>query len=377
MLDIEILRIIWWLLLGVLFTGFAVTDGFDLGIAALLPFVAKNDVERRVVLNTVGPVWEGNQVWIILGAGAIFAAWPLVYSVAFSGFYFVILLLLLTMGISRPVSFKYRSKLKYSLWRSIWDYSVFIGGVVPALIFGFLIGNVMQGIPFRFDEELRISYEGGLLTLLNPFACWCALTSLAMLVMHGGIFLAIKTEDPLAGRALRFSKWMSALLIFLFVGGGFWLAYQVAGYEVTSVVSPQGFSSPLHKEVERHLGAWLLNYSHYPITLAVPALGILGAVGVFLSIQRRALKVAFLCSSLSIVGVIATVGVSMFPFIIPSSLDPASSLLVWDASSTQMTLFLMLVASLIFVPLIVAYTSWVYYVLRGKVTAKQIMQEDH
>lgn len=375
--DLEILRLTWWVLLGVLFIGFAITDGFDLGIAALLPFVAKNDLERRVVLNTIGPVWEGNQVWIILGAGAIFAAWPLVYAVAFSGLYFAILLLLLTMGISRPVSFKYRSKLKNHFWRFCWDTAVFIGGLLPALIFGLLVGNILQGLPFRFDEQVRLGYEGRFLALFNPFACWCALTSLFMLVMHGGIYLALKTEAPLMGRALRFSKGAGVLLILFFAGGGLWTAYGIIGYEVTSVISPAGYSNPLHKEVVKQLGAWLLNYSRYPFTLAAPALGFLGATAAILSIHGKALKTAFLCSSLSLFGVISTVGVSMFPFIIPSSLDPAASLLVWDASSTQFTLFLMLVVALIFVPLIVLYTSWVYYVLRGKVTVKLIKQQDH
>ncbi len=374
MLDLECLRLIWWVLFGVLFIGFAVTDGFDLGIAALLPFVAKNDLERRVVLNTIGPVWEGNQVWIILAAGAIFAAWPLVYAVAFSGLYFVILLLLLTMGISRPVSFKYRSKLKNPVWRFCWDAAVFIGGLVPALIFGLLVGNVLQGLPFRYDEQIRLSYEGGFWALFNPFACWCALTSLFMLIMHGGIYLALKTEALLANRALRFSKGAAILFMLFFAGGGLWAAYAIVGYEVTSVLSPEGYSNPLHKEVVKRLGAWLLNYSRYPFTLAAPVLGFLGAAAAMLSVQGKALKTAFLCSALSLFGVISTVGVSMFPFIIPSSLDPASSLLVWDASSTQLTLFLMLIAALIFVPLIVLYTAWVYYVLRDKVTAKEIKE---
>lgn len=375
MLDLETLRLIWWLLLGILLIGFAVTDGFDLGIAAIFPFVAKNDLERRVVLNAIGPVWEGNQVWIILGAGAIFAAWPLVYAVVFSGFYFIILLLLLTMGISRPVSFKYRSKLKNPLWRSLWDVIVFIGGIFPALIFGLLIGNVMQGLPFQFDEQLRIDYEGSFFALFNPFAFWCALTSLALLIMHGGIYLAIKTENPIAGRALRFSKWAAFLLILLFAGGGYWVTYKLVGYVVSSVVSPQGFSTPLHKEVGRQVGSWVHNYADYPLALTAPILGFFGAVAAIILAQCRALKWAFLCSSFSLFGVISTVGVSLFPFILPSSLTPAASLLVWDASSTQLTLFLMLIVALIFVPLVVLYTSWVYYVLRGKVTVKQMEQE--
>jgi len=372
--DIEILRLIWWMLLGILFIGFAITDGFDLGIAAMLPFVARNDLERRVVLNTIGPVWEGNQVWIILGAGAIFAAWPLVYAVTFSCFYFLILLLLLTMGISRPVSFKYRSKLKNPLWRSTWDTSVFVGGVVPALILGILVGNILQGIPYQLDDYLRVSYQGNFLSLFNPFACFCGVVSLLMLLMHGGIYLAIKTEHPLSQRAMVISRASALLLVAAFILGGFWVAFYLNAYQLSSVISPQGYSTPLHKEVERSLGAWIHNYYRYPWSLGAPMIGIVGALLAWVAIRYQGLKSAFLLSSLSIFGIITTVGVSMFPFIIPSSLEPASSLLVWDASSTQLSLFLMLIAALVFIPLIVIYTSWVYYVMRGKVTNSQIMQ---
>ena len=193
MFDLEILRLVWWALLGFLFIGFAATDGFDLGVATLLPLVTKDETERRIVLGTLGPIWEGNQVWIILGAGAIFAAWPFVYAVAFSGAYLPVLLLLLTMGISRPVSFKYRNKLPHYFWRRFWDWMVFIGGFFPSLIFGILMGNILTGLPFQFNNNLQITYTGGFFDLFHGFALWCGLTSLFMLVMHGGLYLAIKT----------------------------------------------------------------------------------------------------------------------------------------------------------------------------------------
>jgi len=373
--DIETLRIIWWLLLGVLIIGFAITDGFDLGVAILLPFIAHEEVEKRIMLNSIGPVWEGNQVWIILGAGGIFAAWPYVYSVAFSGFYLLILLLLFTLGISRPVSFKYRSKLPQPYWRQFWDKMVFIGGIFPAFIFGVLIGNVLTGVPFYFDANLRLFYTGSVLDLFHPFAIWCGLTSVAMLVMHGGLYLAIKTENPLRLRALSWTRIMALLLIFFFAVGGVWVAYGVMGYAIISPIDPLGVSNPLHKQVIYQAGAWLKNYSRYPVTLFAPALGFLGALGVLLTARLGNSRIAFVCSSLSLAGVIATVGVSMFPFILPSSLHLASSLLVWDASSTQLTLFVMLLATLIFIPIILLYTSWVYYVLRGKVAVRDI--SDH
>lgn len=367
-MTIETLRLIWWVLLGVLFMGFAVMDGFDLGAAILFPFIAKKETEKRIVLNTIGPVWEGNQVWIILGAGAIFAAWPYVYAVAFSGPYLAVLLLLLTMGISRPVSFKYRSKLPSDAWRHTWDKIVFIGGFFPALIFGLLVGNILQGLPFSFDDNLRITYTGTFLKLFNPFALLCGVTSIFMLIMHGGLFLAVKTENPIRDRAIRFSRMAAIWLILCFALGGYLIATHVSGYVVLSDINPLGYSNPLHKTVSTGIGAWLNNYSAYPITRALPILGFAGALFAFLFARVGVSRFAFVCSSLSIIGIIGTVGVSMFPFILPSSSNLGSSLLVWDASSSYLTLLVMFIVSLIFLPIILLYTAWVYRVLRGKVT---------
>src|SRR3990167_9165720 len=360
MLNIEVLRIIWWALLGVLFMGFAVMDGFDLGAATLLPVVARNEIERSIVLNCIGPIWEGNQVWIILGAGAIFAAWPYVYAVAFSGFYFLFLLLLLTMGISRPVSFKYRSKLASPHWRQAWDKMVFVGGIAPAIIYGLLMGNIIEGVPFYFDNSLRFFYTGSLYNLFSPFSWWCGITSVAMLVMHGGLYLAVKTENPLRDRAISWSRSMALLFIFLFAMAGVWVAYKLPGYVVISPIDTHGYSNPLHKTVINSTGAWLSNYQLYPYTMLAPALGFLGALLASLTARMGNSQFAFCCRGLSIAGVISTVGVSMFPFIIPSSTDLPSSLLVWDSSSSQLTLFLMLVASIVFIPIILLYTTWVY-----------------
>lgn len=372
MMTIETLRVIWWALMGVLFIGFAVMDGFDLGAAALLPLVSRNDLERRVVLNTVGPVWEGNQVWIILGAGAVFAAWPYVYAVAFSGPYLAVLLLLLSMGISRPVSFKYRSKLPNEAWRRTWDWVVVFGGLVPALVFGVLVGNILQGIPFYFDDFLRINYTGTFLELFNPFALWCGVTSVAMLCMHGGLYLTIKTENPIRARAIVCARVAAFFTIILFACGGMWIAWKVAGYEVVSGVNPLGASNPLHKEVVPRLGAWLDNYHRYPMTRLAPMLGILGATIALFFAGVRSSRFAFFGSALSIVGIISTVGCSMFPFILPSSTNLGSGLLVWDASSSELTLGLMLGATIIFLPIILIYTAWVYRVFGGKVSQKAV-----
>ena len=219
LIDYETLRVIWWLLLGVLLIGFAVMDGFDLGTQTLLPFVARTDIERRVVINAVGPVWEGNQVWFILGGGAIFAAWPALYALSFSGFYLAMFLVLMAL-ILRPVAFKYRSKKEDPVWRARWDWALFIGSAVPALIFGVAVGNTLRGVPFHFTPDLRPIYEGTLFGLLNPAALYCGIVSVAMIVMHGAAWLTFKAEGTVSARAREIGAKAALATSALFAGGG-------------------------------------------------------------------------------------------------------------------------------------------------------------
>ncbi|UXS41677.1 cytochrome d ubiquinol oxidase subunit II [Agrobacterium tumefaciens] len=375
LIDYEILRVIWWLLLGVVLIGFAVTGGFDLGTGALLPFVAKTDIERRVVINSIGPVWEGNQVWLILGGGAIFAAWPPLYAVSFSGFYLAMFATLFAL-ILRPVGFKYRSKRESAAWRTGWDWALFIGGFVPALIFGVAIGNVLQGVPFHLNDDLRIFYDGTtLFELLNPYAILCGLVSVAMLIMHGAAWLVLKTDGPVAARARGFGSAAALATTVLFALGGVFLWLGIDGYRFTSEVVTDGPSNPLSKTVEVAGGVWFANYAAHPWMMLAPALGLVFPLVAFVLLRARREVLALLSSSLAIFGIISTVGLTMFPFILPSSVDPKSSLTVWDASSSHMTLFIMLVVALIFIPIIVAYTSWVYRVLWGKVDEKAIRDD--
>lgn len=375
LLDYDTLRMIWWVLLGVILIGFAVTDGFDLGVGMLLPFAARDDIERRVAINTIGPVWEGNQVWLILGGGAIFAAWPPLYAVSFSGFYLAMFAILVAL-ILRPVGFKYRSKRESPVWRSAWDWALFVGGFVPSLIFGVAVGNVLQGVPFRLDGDLRIFYDGTFFGLLNPFALLCGLLSVSMLVMHGGGWLMLKSAGPVSERARRYGSLGALATIALFAAGGVWLWLGVSGYRITSVLDTVGPSNPLLKTVDLDSAAWFANYRMRPWLLIVPALGFLGAIGAFIGQRNgRSEVLTLLASKVSIFGIIASVGVSMFPFILPSSVNPNASLTVWDASSSHLTLFIMLVVTAIFLPIIAAYTSWVYYVLWGKVDAQSIRDD--
>jgi len=371
MLDYEILRILWWALLGILLIGFAVTDGFDLGTAILLPFVGRTDTERRIAINTVGPVWEGNQVWLILGGGAIFAAWPALYAVAFSGFYFAMFLVLLAL-ILRPVGFKYRSKVDSDRWRTVWDVALFIGGLVPSLIFGVAFGNLFLGAPFRFDDTLRMTYEGNLFGLLTPFALLSGLVSVAMLVMHGGAWLAAKAGEPVAARAARAGSYAAIAMLVLFTLAGLWVAFGIDGYAFTSAIDVAGPSNPTLKTVAAVHGGWLANYGAHPWTILAPILVYVAGIATAALLAMRANWLALVTSGLAIAGIIATAGLSLFPFMLPSSLDPASSLTVWDASSSQLTLMIMLIATVIFLPIVLIYTAIVYRVLRGRVTAEAV-----
>lgn len=374
--DYTTLRVIWWVLLGVLLIGFAVTDGFDMGVAALLPLVAKTETEKRVAINTVGPVWEGNQVWLILGGGAIFAAWPTLYAVSFSGFYFAMFLALVAL-ILRPVAFKFRSKRECPKWRATWDAALVIGGLVPALIFGVAVGNVLLGVPFRFDNTLRIFYDGGLFGLLNPFALATGVLSVLMLSVHGALWLGLKASGQVRVRAGMLALWMIPSAGALFMVLGVVVHLWLPGYVITSELVTDGPSNPLLKEVALMAGGWATNFDTYPWFWLAPIVGVGGLFIAWFALVMRVDWLAFVGSKLSIGGIITTVGLSMFPFILPSSIDPSASLTVWDSSSSETTLFIMLIATLIFMPLILAYTAWVFKVLFGRVTEAYVEENPH
>ncbi|WOB24657.1 MULTISPECIES: cytochrome d ubiquinol oxidase subunit II [Xanthomonas] len=372
LLDYTSLRVIWWLLLGVLLSGYAVMGGFDLGVGALLPFVAKNDAERRLVINTVGPVWEGNQVWLILGGGAIFAAFPPLYAVSFSGFYLAMFVMLFAL-ILRPVGFKFRGKLVNQRWRNSWDWALFVGGFVPALIMGVAVGNVVLGVPFHFDDSMRTFYTGNLFGLLTPFALLAGLLSVAMLIAHGAAMLVLKTDGPVAERAARIGSIAAMAAVALFAAAGVWVALGLPGYAVTSVLATDAQTNPLTKTAAlTAAGGWLHNYSSMPATLMAPLLGLLGLAMSAVLLRARRGGLAFIASASAIVGIVFTVGFALFPFLLPSSTAPSASLTLWDASSSRLTLWIMLLATTVFMPIVLAYTAWVYRVLRGKVTAAEL-----
>ena len=374
--DYETLKLIWWLLVGVLLIGFALTDGFDLGVGALLPFLGRNDGERRVIINSIGPTWEGNQVWFITAGGALFAAWPMVYAAAFSGFYFALILVLFAL-ILRPVGFDFRSKLESVRWRGFWDWGLFVAGAVPALVFGVAFGNLFQGVPFHYDDSMRAYYTGTFFGLLNPFALLCGVVSLSLLVMHGASYLRMRTEGVLAERATVAVRLFARIFAGSFALAGIWIAFGIEGYRILAMPDPNSVFVPLAKTVEKASGAWLSNYARYPWMIIAPLLGFAGAWLVWVYSKGGHAGWAFMASGLAVSGTILTAGFSLFPFIMPSSTHPDHSLTAWDATSSYLTLSWMFWAVLIFLPVVIVYTSWVFRVMRGKVTEKQIQKETH
>jgi len=374
--DYEVLKLIWWVFVGVLLIGFALSGGFDLGIGTMLPFLGKNDTERRVIINSIGPTWEGNQVWFVTAGGALFAAWPLVYAAAFSGFYFALILVLAAL-IIRPVGFDFRSKIPNAKWRGFWDWGLFVGGAVPALVFGVAFGNLLQGVPFHYDEILRPHYTGSFLGQLNPFALLTGIVSLSMLLMHGAVYLQLRTDGVLNERAARTVKKAALATIVSFALAGLWVAFGVQGFGVAEMPDPNSSFVPAAKQVTVGTGAWVVNYAVFPVVLIAPVLGFSGAFAAVFFSSRARPGYAFIASSTALTGIILTAGFSMFPFVMPSSTHPNHSLTLWDATSSHLTLSWMFWAVVVFLPIVLAYTGWVFRVIRGKITEGDIERNSH
>ena len=374
MFDYYTLKLIWWLLIGILLIGFAVMDGHDMGVGALLPFIGKTDLERRAIINTIAPHWDGNQVWFITAGGAIFAAWPFVYSIAFSGLYWAMLLLLVALFF-RPVGFEYRSKLSGSRWRSNWDALICFGSVVPSILFGVAFGNLFLGLPFYLDDTMRSFYTGSFFELLHPFALLCGLISLLLLILQGATFLAHRTSGDIQHRAKISSRISGMLLLVCFSLAGIWVS-KMNGLVIAQTGDLNATLNPLMKTVHQQAGAWLGNFQNHPAAWSLP-IGVYVMVLSTLILQAMNKTLcAFVTSSITVACMILTAGVALFPFVLPSSTHPDMSLTLWDASSSQYTLNVMFWCALIFVPIIIAYTSWAYRVMRGKVTVEYVQAND-
>jgi cytochrome d ubiquinol oxidase subunit II len=370
-IDYETLKLVWWLLIGVLLIGFALTDGYDMGATILLPFLGRDDEERRLVIKSIVATWEGNQTWLITAGGATFAAWPLVYAVSFSGFYFAMLLVLFALFFG-PVGFDYRDKLPDLRWRTAWDWALFARGFVPALVFGVAFGNLLLGVPFHFDANLRSYYTGSFWALLNPFALLAGLVSVAMLVLHGAAHQQVRQVGELQARAVTATMWGAIALVVTFAAAGWFVMRGLDGYRIVSMPDANTAFTPLAKTVSKTPGGWLANFTAHPSTWLAPIAVFAGAVLAAFCARIGWSKTAFVASGAAVTGVILTAGFALFPFIVPSSTQPNHSLTLYDAVSSQLTLGIMLVMVVVFLPLIAIYTAWVYAMLRGKITPEKV-----
>jgi cytochrome d ubiquinol oxidase subunit II len=328
------LNTLWFILITVLFIGYFILEGFDYGVGILLPFLGKDDEKRRIIINTIGPFWDGNEVWLITAGGAIFAAFPHWYATMFSGFYLALVLMLFAL-IGRGVAFEFRSKEKYLLWRSIWDWAIFVGSFVPALLWGVALGNLLRGVPI--DENM--TYTGSFFDLLNPYALLGGLTTLSVFTLQGAIFLALKTTHEFVERAIAATKKVgpvATIMVFVFV---------VAGYFMTDAFARLGVN---------------------PGLVPIVAGGTLLAAGWFIHHDRPGW--AFVMNCLTIAFSTITIFMSLYPRVIVSSLNPEEwSLTIYNASASPYTLKVMSIVALIFVPIVLAYQGWTYWVFRQRI----------
>lgn len=370
--DYDTLQVIWWLLVGVLLIGFALTNGMDMAVSTLLFKVGKTSQERGALISTIAPHWDGNQVWLITAGGAIFAAWPEVYAASFSGLYWGMLLVLFAIWL-RPLAFDYRNHYSDESWLKRWDIALTVGSLVPLLIFGVAFGNLLQGLPFWADENVRWHYDGvfltALLPLLDPFSLLCGLVSVSMLLTQGCLWIQLRTVDEIGSRVKGLTLKLALLTIVLYGIAGIW-AYSFDGYRLVSLAPEGSFHAITSKQVEIVEHGLFANYQAFGILWLVPVIAIFcflkaGIAG----IKGNAVK-GIIYNSVAIAFVICTAAIAMFPFVMPSSIDPESSLTIWDASSSHFTLQVMLYAVIIFVPIALSYTVWAYRRMWNKVSAE-------
>lgn len=376
MFDYETIRVIWWVFIGVVGIAFALTEGFDFGVGTLLPFIGKTDLERRVIINTVGATWEGNQVWLVLLGGAIFAIWPAVYATLFSGLYVAMLLVLFSLFF-RPAGFDYRSKLENSSWRTAWDWALFLGSTLPPVLLGVLVGNLILGLPFHLDQDLRTFYDGSFWALLSPFALLCGATGLLLTTFHGALFLKWRSEDVIHDRAVLAVELLGPVLIAALSAVMLWAFFGIDRPEITQMAGAAAPSNPMHKTVIANGAGWIEHFMRYPWMWLAPLAGLGGFAMAWWLGKGESRMGAFLFSSVGVTGIALSVGFALFPFLLISSTDPNSSLTLWDASSSHSTMILAFWITVIFLPIVLLYTRFVYRVIWGSVTEAAVLKDSH
>jgi cytochrome bd ubiquinol oxidase subunit II len=330
------LNIVWYALFVIIIAGYLIMDGFDLGVGILHPFLAKNDDERRISLNSIGPVWDGNEVWLVLGGGALFAAFPMVYASLFSGFYAAMMLVLLVL-ILRTVAIEFRSKRSSPKWRSAWDWVFFASSLGIALLLGVAFGNIMGGV--LLDAQGNIG--GTIFDLLNPYALLVGVTTIFMLATHGAIYLSMKTEGELLARVKR---WIPRLMIIFFVLNTLLVFWTVLGHDLIAN-----------------------RYLQQPLLVIFPAAALAAVIAAWLMVRRGRYFTAFFLSAAMIAGLLFSAAIGLYPNLLSSSIDSQYNLTIFNAASQANTLTVMLVIALIGMPFVLLYTAGVYYIFRGKV----------
>ncbi|MDD5284839.1 MAG: cytochrome d ubiquinol oxidase subunit II [Desulfuromonadaceae bacterium] len=345
-MDISVFQIIWFVLWGVLWAVYFMLDGFVLGTGFLAGFLAKNDTEKRVLINSIGPVWDGNEVWLVTAGGATFAAFPTTYALMFSNLYSALILLLFSL-IVRGVSFEFRGKIDSITWKKSWDRAIIVSSFLPALLFGVAFGNIFKGIPMRNDfAAINFSYDGSLIGLLNPYGLLTGVLFVLLFAVHGSLYAAIKTTGDLSKRGadLADKLWIPLLVV---------------------AVAFLGYTYPATKLYD--------NFFKAPVLLIVPVIAVVSLLLVKVFIHKGSCHKAFLFSCLTIVFVVFTGVTGLFPNLIPSNIDPASNLTIFNSSSSLMTLQIMTVVAAIFVPIVICYKIWVYRLFRARVTNEDVL----
>ena len=375
MFEYDTLRLIWWVLIGVLLIGFMITDGFDMGVGALLPFIGKTNSERRVMINSIAPHWDGNQVWLITAGGALFAAWPLVYATSFSSLYVAMYLALISLWL-RPLALEYRAKIDNNQWRKVCDLAISFSSFFPPILFGVAFGNLMQGLPFSLNSLLMVEYHGSFVDLLNPFALLCGFVGLLMALLQGSAWLMMKTTDALYNKVRLLAQVSAILVVSLMVLGGSTISH-IDGYLIASELNHSAVSNPLNKQAIAETGAWLANFEIYPWMWFAPIGSVLIPLFALLSARLKWDALAFISSSFTNACIVLTAGFSMFPFIIPSSINPSHSLTLWDSTSSELTLNIMTGVAFVMVPIILCYTAFSYRTMFGRLDSEYVERNGH
>jgi cytochrome d ubiquinol oxidase subunit II len=355
-LDYQSLRLIWWAILIFALLGFALAEGLLLGVTMLFPQVSKEDSDRKTIINSLSGTALGQQAWLLACSGLLFAAWPVVYAVLLASFQ-PLLLLMLPAWVSRIAGLFFRNSCEQPLWQQRWDKALHYGAYLLTALLGIICGNLLKGVPFHFDSDMRIFFLGDFWGLLNPFSALVAAVCMALFLLYGACYLQMKHPGSISQASTIWVYKAGAAFLALFILAGLWVS-RLEGYHITSAIFPDGVSNPLNKFVKRNDGLWFDNYEHLPTLMVIPALAFIGCGLSLLLTWLKRYYFAFLASTVTVLFSVLTVAISMFPFLLPSNRSLNSSLTIWDASGSQATLSALLWVALAYLPLMAILSRW-------------------